>query len=86
MSAFFGKILAYLLPSLLNWVKTFAAGLIAKFIKLKTLKKSQSARSELADKVEAIRQQILAMEKKGLPVPEELKEELRIEASKLIRS
>lgn len=52
----------------------------------KDLAERQEGRMSQAEKVEALRVKILALREANLPVPQELTDELRNEASKLIGS
>jgi hypothetical protein len=86
VSGFFGKILSYLLPTLLDWAKEFFTSKIKKIKENKELKDKAKDRKAQAELVESLRQEILALVDAGQPVPKELRQRLENEARRLVRS
>lgn len=86
MSSFFGKLLSFILPTLLDWAKKTLIEIFAKLKRQKAVEEKQESKMNQAQIVENIRQEIIALQKAGKTIPPELTEKLRVEASKLIHS
>lgn len=78
----------FLINIILNWVWGKASDLLAiLFKKIKDYKESKDTQKKddaQAEKVEQVRQKIIALINEGKPVPEALQNELREETNRLI--